>query len=147
MGMIGRGGVEPERPPASKALLDAAQDAEHRPVLIRGEPGLEKDNLAALVNYGSTHRRRLLVGLDAGDLQGSGRLLLDELKDSTLLVSGIDRLEPAVQQRLIFCRKAARIRGWPNASEWRPLQRKHGTLRASVARWGERAIEYFCLSA
>ena len=39
--------------------------------------------------------------LEAGDLQGSGRLLFDELKDSTLLVSGIDRLEPAVQQRLI----------------------------------------------
>ena len=84
-----------------QALLDAAQDDDHRSVLIRGEPGLKKDNLAALVNYGSTHRRRLLVGLDAGDLQGSGRLLLDELKDSTLLVSGIDRLEPAVQQRLI----------------------------------------------
>ena len=84
-----------------QALLDAAQDDENRSVLIRGEPGLEKDNLAALVNYGSTHRRQLLVGLDAGDLQGSGRLLLDELKDSTLLVSGIDRLEPAVQQRLI----------------------------------------------
>ena len=39
--------------------------------------------------------------LDAGDLQGNGRLLLDDLQDSSLLVSGIDRLEPAVQQRLI----------------------------------------------
>ena len=84
-----------------QALLDAAQDVDHRPVLIRGEPGLEKDNLAALVHYGSPRRRRLLVRLEAGDLQGSGRLLFDELKDSTLLVSGIDRLEPAVQQRLI----------------------------------------------
>ena len=36
-----------------QALLDAAQDVDHRPVLIRGEPGLEKDNLAALVHYGS----------------------------------------------------------------------------------------------
>ena len=84
-----------------QALLDAAQDVDHRPVLIRGEPGLEKDNLAALVHYGSPRRRRLLVRLEAGDLQGSGRLLFDELKDSPLLVSGIDRLEPAVQQRLI----------------------------------------------
>lgn len=84
-----------------QALLEAAKDAEHRPLLIRGEPGLEKDNLAALVHYGSERRRRLLVRLDAGDLQGNGRLLLDDLQDSSLLVSGIDRLEPAVQQRLI----------------------------------------------
>jgi len=84
-----------------QALLEAAKDAEHRPLLIRGEPGLEKDNLAALVHYGSGRRRRLFVRLDAGDLQGNGRLLLDDLRDSSLLVSGIDRLEPAVQQRLI----------------------------------------------
>ena len=84
-----------------QALLEAAKDAEHRPLLIRGEPGLEKDNLAALVHYGSERRRRLLVRLDAGDLQGNGRLLLDDLQDSSLLVSGIDRLEPAMQQRLI----------------------------------------------
>ena len=84
-----------------QALLEAAKDAEHRPLLIRGEPGLEKDNLAALVHYGSERRRRLLVRLDAGDLQGNGRLLLDDLQDASLLVSGIDRLEPAVQQRLI----------------------------------------------
>ncbi|MEC7392317.1 MAG: sigma 54-interacting transcriptional regulator, partial [Cyanobacteriota bacterium] len=46
-----------------QALLEAAKDADHRPVLIRGEPGLEKDNLAALVHYGSPRRRRLLVRL------------------------------------------------------------------------------------
>ena len=51
-----------------QALLDAAQDAEHRPVLIRREPGLEKDNLAALVNYGSMRRLYLLVRLYAGEM-------------------------------------------------------------------------------
>ncbi len=69
-----------------QALLEAAKDAEHQPLLILGEPGLEKDNLAALVHYGSERRRRLLVRLDAGDLQGNGRLLFDDLKDSSLLV-------------------------------------------------------------
>jgi len=76
------------------AVLDAARDAARRPVLISGEPGLEKDNLAALIHFGSRERRRLLLRLDTADLQGSGRQLLDHLGENSLLVSGIDRMEP-----------------------------------------------------
>ena len=83
------------------AVLEAARDPQRQPVLISGEPGLEKDNLAALVHYGSAERRRLLVRLDAKDLQGSALSLLDELGSNTLLVSGMDRIENKVQQRLI----------------------------------------------
>ncbi|AII48143.1 ATPase AAA [Synechococcus sp. KORDI-52] len=83
------------------ALLDAARDPQRRPVLISGEPGLEKDNLAALVHYGSAERRRLLVRLDASDLQGSGLNLLNKLGTSSLLVSGMDRVDLNVQERLI----------------------------------------------
>jgi len=83
------------------AVLEAARDPQRQPVLISGEPGLEKDNLAALVHYGSAERRRLLVRLDASDLQGSSLNLLDELGSSTLLVSGMDRVDDGVQQRLI----------------------------------------------
>ena len=83
------------------AVLEAARDPQRQPVLISGEPGLEKDNLAALVHYGSAERRRLLVRLDAGDLQGSALNLLNELGSSTLLVSGMDRIDVKVQQRLI----------------------------------------------
>ena len=83
------------------AVLEAARDPQRQPVLISGEPGLEKDNLAALVHYGSAERRRLLVRLDAGDLQGSALSLLNELGSSTLLVSGMDRIDVKVQQRLI----------------------------------------------
>ena len=83
------------------AVLEAARDPQRQPVLISGEPGLEKDNLAALVHYGSAERRRLLVRLDASDLQGSTLNLLNELGSSTLLVSGMDRIDVKVQQRLI----------------------------------------------
>ena len=83
------------------AVLEAARDPHRQPVLISGEPGLEKDNLAALVHYGSADRRRLLVRLDASDLQGSSLNLLNELGSNTLLVSGMDRVDDAVQQRLI----------------------------------------------
>ena len=83
------------------AVLDAARDAARRPVLISGEPGLEKDNLAALIHFGSRERRRLLLRLDTADLQGSGRQLLDHLGENSLLVSGIDRIEPSLQQRLV----------------------------------------------
>ena len=34
------------------AVLEAARDPQRQPVLISGEPGLKKDNLAALVHYG-----------------------------------------------------------------------------------------------
>ena len=74
------------------AVLEAARDADRRPVLISGEPGLEKDNLAALIHFGSGERRRLLLRLDTADLQGSGRQLLDHLGENSLLVSGIDRI-------------------------------------------------------
>ena len=83
------------------AVLEAARDADRRPVLISGEPGLEKDNLAALIHFGSGERRRLLLRLEPADLQGSGRQLLDHLGENSLLVSGIDRIEPSLQQRLV----------------------------------------------
>ena len=83
------------------SVLEAARDPHRQAVLISGEPGLEKDNLAALVHYGSAERRRLLVRLDANDLQGSAISLLDELGSSTLLVSGMDRVNGNVQRRLI----------------------------------------------
>ena len=45
-------------------VLSAAKDPLPRPILITGEPGLEKDNLAALIHFSPSSRRRLLVLLD-----------------------------------------------------------------------------------
>lgn len=41
-------------------------------VLIFGEPGLEKDNLAALIHYGSCDRREPIIKVNCGKLQASG---------------------------------------------------------------------------
>ena len=78
-------------------LLNAAQDPDQRPVLISGEPGLEKDNLAALIHFGSPARRRLMVRLDPMDLLGQGRGILEELGANTLLISGMDQLQSDLQ--------------------------------------------------
>lgn len=103
MGRVRRGVVGDSRYARRlrQELLKAAEDPQRRPLLIRGEPGLGKDNLAALVHYGSKDRRRLLVRLEAADLQGGGRNLLNELDENALLVSGMDRVEPALQQQLV----------------------------------------------
>ncbi|MGF1568987.1 MAG: sigma 54-interacting transcriptional regulator [Nodosilinea sp.] len=43
-----------------------------RAVLMFGEPGLEKDNLAALVHFGSSQRRQPIIQVDCSKLQASG---------------------------------------------------------------------------
>ncbi|HIK46906.1 MAG TPA: sigma 54-interacting transcriptional regulator [Leptolyngbyaceae cyanobacterium M65_K2018_010] len=51
-------------------IREAARD--RQPVLIFGEPGVEKDNLAALIHYGSSQRRSPMIQLDCSKLQASG---------------------------------------------------------------------------
>jgi transcriptional regulator with AAA-type ATPase domain/NAD-dependent dihydropyrimidine dehydrogenase PreA subunit len=51
-------------------IRDAAKH--RRPVQIFGEPGLEKDNLAALVHFGSQERRTPIIQVDCSTLQASG---------------------------------------------------------------------------
>ena len=49
-----------------------AAASNRRSLLIFGEPGLEKDNLAALVHFGSEQRRQPIIKVDCGQLQASG---------------------------------------------------------------------------
>lgn len=51
-------------------IKQAAQTRES--VLIFGEPGLEKDNLAALIHFGSANRRQPIIKIDCSKLQTSG---------------------------------------------------------------------------
>ncbi|MEY3749849.1 MAG: hypothetical protein RLZZ186_268 [Cyanobacteriota bacterium] len=96
-----------------ESINSAAQDPERRPVLISGEPGLEKDNLAALIHYGSPLRRQLMVRLDGallrpdgaelfgshGDAQEPG--LLELLGEGALLIDKIDQVPAPLQARLV----------------------------------------------
>ena len=51
-------------------IKQAAQTRES--VLIFGEPGLEKDNTAALIHFGSADRRQPIIKVDCAKLQTSG---------------------------------------------------------------------------
>ena len=94
-----------------EAIRDAAADASGAAVLISGEPGLEKDNIAALIHYGSPARKQLLVRLNAALLRADGAelfapgpdglCLLERLGSGGLLLDQIDRVQPALLPRLL----------------------------------------------
>ena len=70
--------------------------------LIFGEPGLEKDNIAALIHYGSAYRREPAIKVDCSTVQASGAELfgrasgkpglIEYLKDGTLILNNIQEL-------------------------------------------------------
>lgn len=94
-----------------QAIREAAEDPLARPVLISGEPGLEKDNLAALIHFGSPARRQFMVRLNCALLRPDGAELfsgdadepplLDCLGTGALLLDQIDRADPALRPRLL----------------------------------------------
>ncbi|MFM7264797.1 MAG: sigma 54-interacting transcriptional regulator [Cyanobium sp.] len=93
-----------------RAIRQASADPQRQPVLISGEPGLEKDNLAALIHFGSPDRRQLLVRLNCATLRSDGAelfggsaegpSLLACLGEGALLLDQIDRADPALQESL-----------------------------------------------
>jgi len=76
-------------------------------VLIFGEPGLEKDNAAALIHFGSSKRREPIIKLDCSTLQASGAELfgrvngkfglLEALGEGTLVLNNVQELEPELR--------------------------------------------------
>lgn len=79
-------------------------------VLIFGEPGLEKDNIAALIHFGSKQRREPIIKVNCGILQTSGadlfgRLggkpgLLEWLGKGTLILNNIQETPPELLPQL-----------------------------------------------
>ncbi|MGR3278982.1 sigma 54-interacting transcriptional regulator [Acaryochloris marina NIES-2412] len=75
-------------------------------VIIFGEPGLEKDNAAALVHFGSNQRREPMVKVNCNTLQISGAGLfgrvggkpglLEAVGEGTVLLNNIQELPPAL---------------------------------------------------
>jgi transcriptional regulator with AAA-type ATPase domain/NAD-dependent dihydropyrimidine dehydrogenase PreA subunit len=73
-----------------------------KPIIIFGEPGLEKDNLAALIHFGSATRRELIIKVDCGKLQISGADLfgraggkfglLEAVGNGTIILNNIQQL-------------------------------------------------------
>jgi transcriptional regulator with AAA-type ATPase domain/NAD-dependent dihydropyrimidine dehydrogenase PreA subunit len=91
-----------------------AASSDTRSVLISGEPGLEKDNLAALIHFGSARRHEPVIMLKSALLQANGaelfgRLggkpgLLEWLGEGTLILNDVQELPaqlcPQIQQLL-----------------------------------------------
>ncbi|WP_138503648.1 cyclic nucleotide-binding domain-containing protein [Nostoc sp. PA-18-2419] len=91
-------------------IREAAND--RKSVEIFGEPGLEKDNIAALIHFGSPKRREPIIKVNSGILQTSGADLfgrvggkpglLEWLGEGTLVFNNIQELPqellPAVTQ-------------------------------------------------
>lgn len=77
---------------ATRLRTQVREASSHRKsVLIFGEPGLEKDNLAALIHYGSADRRGLIVQVDCSKLQASGADLFGRAGGKPGLLTALGR--------------------------------------------------------
>ncbi|AKG24010.1 sigma 54-interacting transcriptional regulator [Calothrix sp. 336/3] len=90
---------------AVKLREQIRQAASHRgSVLIFGEPGLEKDNIAALIHFGSPQRHEPIIKVNCSILQTSGADLfgrvggkpglLEWLGEGTLILNNIQETPP-----------------------------------------------------
>lgn len=85
-------------------IRDAFDDCDA--VLITGEPGVEKDNIAALIHYSSIYRRQPIIKIDCASLQMSGAELfgraggkpgmLEALDRGTLILNNAEKLPQAL---------------------------------------------------
>ena len=118
-------------------IRQAAADASARAVLITGEPGLEKDNLAALIHFGSPARRQLLVRLDGATLRADGAnlfgapgsdgegSLLECLGQGALLIDKLDQVPPELQVALLELASSGR---WQAPGEGSRVRRFGGRV-------------------
>jgi len=92
-----------------QSVQKASED--HQSVLIFGEPGLEKDNLAALIHFGSCDRREPVVKVNCDKLQASGAELfgrfggklglIEAVGKGTLIFNNIQDLSPDLFPKII----------------------------------------------
>jgi transcriptional regulator with AAA-type ATPase domain/NAD-dependent dihydropyrimidine dehydrogenase PreA subunit len=90
-------------------IKKAASD--RRSVLIFGEPGLEKDNAAGLIHFGSQDRKEPLIKVNCNTLQPNGAELfgrapgkpglLDWIGRGTLLLNNLEDIPADLEERLV----------------------------------------------
>jgi transcriptional regulator with AAA-type ATPase domain/NAD-dependent dihydropyrimidine dehydrogenase PreA subunit len=93
-------------------LRQQIKEASHdrRPVLVFGEPGLEKDNIATLIHFSSPDRRQEIIQVNCNVLQSSGADLfgrasgkpglLEWLANGTLILNNIQDLPKELLPKL-----------------------------------------------
>ena len=89
-------------------IKQAAED--RRSVLIFGEPGLQKDTLAALIHFSSADRRTPLIQINCNTVQTSGAELfgraggkpglIEALGEGSLILNNIQELPPELTPKL-----------------------------------------------
>ena len=137
-----------------EAVRQASEDGAAQAVLISGEPGLEKDNLAALIHFGSPARRQLMVRLDGALLREDGAelfgsassdgagSLLESLGSGALLINKIDQVPARLQQALLTLADTGQWRaGGPGGSLHQFPGRVYFTSEVAVP-----AVDRHCLS-
>ncbi|TVQ55049.1 MAG: 4Fe-4S binding protein, partial [Spirulina sp. DLM2.Bin59] len=90
-------------------IKEAAQSSES--VLIFGEPGLEKDNIASLIHHGSPQRREPMIQLTCALLQTSGAELFGRANgkpgllawvgQGTVVLNNIQDLPPELRPQIV----------------------------------------------
>ena len=93
-----------------KSILAASRDKRRAPVIVFGEPGLEKANIAALIHFGSPFSQTPLVSIDcdrldddASELIGRGAkkgLLYWVPNEGTIILNNIHKAPPSVMPLL-----------------------------------------------
>ena len=106
------------------SIRQASVATDGKPVLISGEPGLEKDNIVALIHFGSSARNQLLVRLNGALLRPDGAelfaggagepSLLECLGAGSLLIDQLD-LAPAELRPLLL--RLARDGSWSDPDQ------------------------------
>jgi polyferredoxin len=119
-----------------EAVRLAAADSERRPVLLSGEPGLEKDNLAALIHFGSPDRQQLMLRLDGALLKPDGAELFGSaggpagggtgtdgllalLGSGALLIDKLDQAPPELRALLLHLAQTGQWRPVGDSGPWR----------------------------
>eukprot|EP00879_Flechtneria_rotunda_P013356 GHRR01013946.1.p1 GENE.GHRR01013946.1~~GHRR01013946.1.p1 ORF type:complete len:902 (+),score=300.53 GHRR01013946.1:340-3045(+) len=86
-----------------RQIVAAARDHKRSHCLIFGEPGLRKDNIAALLHFGSPDRHKPMVEADAAGMdpfmtelfgRGSKEGLLHWIRDGTLAIYNVHKAAP-----------------------------------------------------
>ena len=119
------------------------------PVLIFGEPGLEKDNIAALIHFSSKYRRTPIIKVNCSILQASGADLfgrvggkpglIEWLDQGTLVLNNIEELPSQLFPA---------VTNWLQTGEYTPISRsgedavQPRTSKARVLIIGEKRQAY-----
>jgi len=111
------------------------------PILIFGEPGLNKDNLAALIHFGSSNKAQPMIQVNcdklrAQDLFGRGTDqsgLLDWLDNGTLLLNNVQDLDASLKAPIAQLLKTGTYQPVMGQNPTEQLSTKHNFVKQSAA--------------